>query len=235
MNVNEAVNPTSSEAANFPANFLDTAAAGTSSVAGAAATIADPAGFTIGFLSQSIGKYILDVELSALQKEKKVEILSSPSITTLDNQTAYIESGRKIPYQTVDRYGNINIKWENAVLRLEVTPHVVAGEILSMKVKVIKDEADFSEPVQGTPTIITRRAETNVVLLDGQTTVIGGLGKDTTANTDEGIPWLMDIPMLSWLFKSNQKAKEMDQLLIFLTPHILKSRDAEIRKAVEGK
>lgn len=225
--INTPVNPQSGTAANFPAPSLQSQTTGAT-----AAALANPAAFTIGFLSQELGKYILDVELSALEQQRKLKIISSPSISTMDNQKAYIESGREIPYQTVDQYGNINIEWKDAVLKLEVTPHVIEGGVLRMKILTQKDEADFTDAtkVQGTPTIIKRKAETTVVILDGQTTVIGGLSEETAENADTGIPGLKEIPLLSWLFKSDAKNKRMDELLIFITPHILKTRDQEIKE-----
>ncbi|MGD8881180.1 MAG: type IV pilus secretin PilQ [Desulfobacterales bacterium] len=176
--------------------------------------------FTLGLVYQNIGDILLDVQLSALQDKGKLNILSTPSITTLDNQTAYIESGQDIPFQTVED-GEVNVEYKKAVLSLRVTPHVIDDKTLKMYINVHKDEADFSNLVLGNPTIITKNAETNVIQLDGQTIVIGGLNKETTARSDTGVPYLEDIPGLGYLFKRKSSADQLEDLLIFITPHIL--------------
>ncbi|MGD8763516.1 MAG: type IV pilus secretin PilQ [Desulfobacteraceae bacterium] len=176
--------------------------------------------FTLGLIYQRVGDVLLDVQLSALQEQGKLNILSSPSITTLDNQTAFIESGRDIPFQTVED-GEVNIEYKKAVLRLDVTPHVIDDRTLKMYINVNKDEADFVNEVQGQPTILTKKAETNVIQFDGQTIVIGGLNKETTSDTKSGVPFLEDIPGLGYLFKKKGSSSDLEELLIFITPHIL--------------
>ncbi len=205
------VNPTSGMAANFPADLADS---GT--------------GMSLGFVTESLGDYILNVQLSALEDEQKLNILSSPSITTLDNQKAVIESGARIPFQTVDDDGDINTEFEEAVLKLEVTPHVINNQVLKLNIITNKDEVDFSRTVLGNPTIITTQAETNLILHDGQTTVIGGLTKQTDTDSRSGMPWLKDIPGLGYLFKSISNSTQMEDVLIFITPHIIKDKRGEM-------
>ena len=176
--------------------------------------------FSLGLLYQNIGNVVLAAQLSALQDKGKLNILSSPSITTLDNQTAFIESGEDIPFQTVED-GEVNVEFKKAVLSLKVTPHVIDDRTLKMYINVHKDEADFSRTVLGNPTIITKNAETNVIQLNGQTIVIGGLNKETTARSDTGVPYLEDIPGLGYLFKRKSTDDRLEDLLIFITPHIL--------------
>jgi type IV pilus assembly protein PilQ len=209
QSLTQSIDPTTGMAANFPAELTD------------------DIGLTLGYVTQDTGKYLLNVQLSALQKLGKLHILSSPSITTVDNQKASIESGAEIPYQTVDRDGNIDIEWKVATLKLEVTPHVIEQKVLKLGIQTSKDEVDFSNTVgtQGNPTILTKKAETSVILLDGQTTVIGGLSKETVSGDDSGVPWLMDIPLLGYLFKSQAQDSEMEEVLIFITPHILKEME----------
>jgi type IV pilus assembly protein PilQ len=105
---------------------------------------------------------------------------------------------------------------------------VIDDQTLKLAVKVNKDEVDFSlaTKVQGNPTIITKQAETNVIQADGQTLVIGGLNKEQSTETRTGTPGLMDLPVLSWLFKTEGKANAKEDLLIFITPTILKPRQA---------
>jgi type IV pilus assembly protein PilQ len=201
--INTAVNPNSGTVVDLPARALSGF---------------EP--FTLGAVYQNIGDLILTAQLSALQDKGKLNILSSPSITTLDNQTAFIESGQEIPFQTVED-GEVNVEFKKATLRLTVTPHVIDNKTLKMYINVHKDEADFSQTVLGNPTIITKNAETNVIQLDGQTIVIGGLNKETSARSDTGVPYLEDIPGLGYLFKRKSSADQLEDLLIFITPHIL--------------
>jgi len=178
--------------------------------------------FSLGVIYQNIGDVLLTAQLSALQDSGKLNILSSPSITTQDNKTATIESGEEIPFQTVED-GEVNVEFKKAVLRLTVTPHVIDDNSLKMYVNVHKDEADFSRTVLGNPTIITKNAETNVIQLNGQTIVIGGLNKETSSRSDTGVPYLQDVPGLGYLFKRKGSDDRLEDLLIFITPHILEA------------
>ena len=180
---------------------------------------------TLGLIYQRVGEYLLSAQLSALQDQGKLNILSSPSITTLDNQTALIESGQDVPFQSVED-GEVKVEYKKAVLSLRVSPHVIDGQTLKMYIKVNKDEPDFTRTVLGNPTIITKNAETNVIQNDGQTIVIGGLSKETSTRNKTGTPFLEDIPGLGYLFKRKSSADQFEELLIFITPHILKPKAA---------
>jgi type IV pilus assembly protein PilQ len=180
-------------------------------------------GMSLGYMFQNIGKGLLTVQLTALQQEGKLNILSSPSITTLENQLAIIESGARVPIQTVED-GEVNIKYEDAVLRLEVIPYVIDKNTVKLKILTNKDELDFTRTVAGNPTIITKKAETNVILSNGQTTVIGGLNKETASESESGVPLLKDIPGIGFLFRSRGKSNIMEEVLIFITPYVLEER-----------
>jgi type IV pilus assembly protein PilQ len=190
--------------------------------AAGALTGALPSSF--GFIYQEVGKMLLAAQLTALQEDGKLNILSSPSITTLDNQTAMIESGRDVPFQSVED-GEVNIEYKKAVLSLNVTPHVIDDQTLKLAVKVNKDEVDFSRTVLGNPTIITKKAETNVIQVDGQTLVIGGLNREQYIDDRSGTPGLQDVPGLGWFFKREGKSSAKEDLLIFITPTILRPTD----------
>jgi type IV pilus assembly protein PilQ len=188
--------------------------------------------FSVGFLAEKVGNFVLSTQLSALESESKLNILSSPSITTVDNQTAMIESGREVPFQTTTGAGaerEVEIEWKKAVLKLEVTPHVVDDKLLKLKIVTTKDDLDFTRTVLGNPTIITKRADTTVMLLDGQTVVIGGLSQGTDRGSETGLPWIKDIPFLGYIFKAEGKGNVMDEVLIFITPHILKQKKVAVR------
>ncbi|MCG2831472.1 MAG: type IV pilus secretin PilQ, partial [Desulfobacteraceae bacterium] len=200
------IDPTSGLAVNFPTS-------GTS-ITGTA--------MTLGYVIENLGKHVLAVQLSALETEGKLNILSSPSITTLDNQEAFIESGREIPYQSATSEGTADTEFKSAVLSLKVTPHVIDDKTIKIEIETNKDEPDPTYTTE--PPIITKKAKTTVVLFDGQTTVIGGLSKETTSESESGIPWLRNIPILGYLFKGEYKSREMEEILIFITPHILKEK-----------
>ena len=118
--------------------------------------------------------------------------------------------------------GNVKTEFKEALLKLEVTPHVIDGEALKLAIKVKKDEVD--KTVTTNPPIITKKAETNVILYDGQTTVIGGLNSANNSRTDSGIPGLRKLALLGALFRGEAKENSMNDVLIFITPHILKKR-----------
>ena len=193
-----------------------------------ATTMSTTASASLGLLFGTIGENILDVELNALQKDGKLNILSSPSITTLDNQLAFTENGEKVPFVTteVGATGTVRkVDFINAVLRLEITPHVIDGKRLKMKIKVQKDEADPSRNVDNNPYIIKKQTETNLIVEDGETIVISGLTKQKTTENTNGVPWLKDIPLLGWLFKGEGTSDNMQEVLIFITPTIMKPQE----------
>jgi type IV pilus assembly protein PilQ len=118
------------------------------------------------------------------------------------------------------------VKFEDAVLRLEITPHVIDGKNLKMKIKVKKDEVDSTRTVQGNPYIIKKQTETTLIVQDSETVVISGLTKQRSLLTDTGFPGLKDIPGIGYLFKSEDRAESMEEVLIFITPHVLKAQAA---------
>jgi len=178
-------------------------------------------GMTLGVMAQKVGSPVLYIQLLALEEEGNLNILSKPSITTLDHRKAVIKSGREVPYQTIVN-DEVSVQWKEAVIKLEVTPHIVNDNIVRLEIITHKDELDFENNVGGNPIVITKNAETNVMLFDGQTTVIGGLNKEKKSNNESGVPGLRTTPGLGWLFKSIDDSKEMEELLIFITPRILK-------------
>lgn len=190
-----------------------------------AANMGTTAAASLGLMFGTIGGNILELQLSALQRDSKINILSSPSITTLDNQMAFTANGERIPYvTTVQGSGGTTtqeVKFEDVVLRLEITPHVIDGKNLKMKIVVKKDEVDPVRNVQGNPYILKKETQTNLIVADGETIVISGLSKQRNADTDKGVPGLKDIPVLGWFFKNEGKSDQMQEVLIFITPTIL--------------
>jgi len=190
-------------------------------VAESAVTTAGGLG-ALGLTFGTVGGNILEMQLTALQSQGKLNILSSPSITTLDNQMAFTENGERVPFVSYSD-GDQEVSWEDAVLRLEITPHVIDGENLKMKILIKKDEVDTSRDVAGNPYIIKKQTDTTLIVRDGETVVISGLSKQRTSGGDSGIPGLKDIPGLGYLFKADSRAETMEEVLIFITPHILKT------------
>jgi type IV pilus assembly protein PilQ len=178
-------------------------------------------GASLGLMYGVLGGNILDLQLSALQKEGRLNILSSPSITTLDNQMAFIESGKKVPFIVTSGDNEGTVKHIDVVIKLEVTPYVIDEKTLKLKILTKKDDLDWSNAVDGNPAINKKTAETTVVLFDGQTTVIAGLSKENIDDSESGVPWLKDIPILGYLFRGTSKSNTMEDVL---TPHILKQK-----------
>jgi type IV pilus assembly protein PilQ len=192
---------------------------------------------TLGLLFGTIGGNLLELQLRALQQDGKINILSSPSITTLDNQKAFTENGERVPYSTLDTTVTPpirTVKFEDVVLRLEITPHVIDGQNLLMKILVKKDEVDDSRKVDGNPYIFKKQTDTTLIVRDGETIVISGLTKQKGTNIEDGVPGLKDIPVLGWLFKGEGKSDEMQEVLIFITPRILPTLSMTEKKTDAG-
>ena len=189
------------------------------------AAVALGQGGAIGFSLASIGGAILDAQLSALESSGRGKIISNPKIATLDNTEAQIQSGRKIPVATVSSEGT-RTEFVDASITLKVTPHVTPNDYISMKITATKNEADFSNVVNGVPTITTREATTDMLVKDSDTVVIGGLYRRTIQSNRAGIPGLSNLPVIGWLFRREQEQDDSDELLIFLTPRIIRQTDA---------
>ncbi|MBA4423551.1 MAG: hypothetical protein C0390_10735, partial [Syntrophus sp. (in: bacteria)] len=184
----------------------------------------------MGLIFGTIGGNMLELQLSALQKDGKINILSSPSLVTLDNQTASTENGDEVAYITPATADSPpTITWKKVVLRLEITPHVIDRKNIKMTIAVKKDELNQANCVSvgGYPqcSIFTKETKTDLVVADGETIVISGLTKQTKTGGTSGVPWLKDIPVLGWLFKGDDKTEAMEEVLIFITPSVIKSQE----------
>jgi type IV pilus assembly protein PilQ len=173
-----------------------------------------------GAIGMSFGKLTsniqLDLRLSAAATAGLVKIISTPKVVTLNNKAAKISQGQNIPYQTTSAEGT-KTEFVQAVLALEVTPHVTADGNIGLKIHASNNSAGSGSP----PPINTKEATTELQVMNGETTVIGGIYVDSDTVTDTGVPFLMDIPLIGWLFKSNSKTKTKSELLIFITPRIV--------------
>ncbi|HUK57520.1 MAG TPA: type IV pilus secretin PilQ [Nitrospiria bacterium] len=163
----------------------------------------------------------LDLRLSAGELNGLTKTISSPKVTTMDNFQAKIEQGESIPFQTSSANTGPTTTFVDANLTLEVTPHITPDHSIILKVKAARDSiGSFSGPAG--PSIAKREATTEVLLNDGETTVIGGIFVDERSETESGVPFLSRIPVLGWLFKNETKTDTKNELLIFLTPRIVK-------------
>lgn len=178
------------------------------------------------FIGSAADSLMLDVQLSALESDGKLKIISHPKVITSDNKPAKISQGKQIPYQTVSQNGT-QTQFADAFLGLEVTPQVTKDGNVRLKIKATKDSADFEATTLAGPTIDKREAITEVIIKDGETAVIGGIYESTDNWADDGVPYLRRIPLLRWLFNNEYKKQEKAELLIFITPVILKNMYAE--------
>jgi len=171
------------------------------------------------------GALNLDVALSALEKTGQGRILSTPRVSTQNNIEAEITQGIQIPIQTIAN-NTVTVSFRDAALTLKVTPQITAAGTVIMRISVANESPDFSRQVNGIPPIDTQRAATQVLVSDGETTVIGGIYISREQSTQERTPALYRMPLLGWLFKKNTVEDESRELLIFLTPKITKLQGA---------
>jgi len=176
----------------------------------------------VNFLIGKIGSYLLQLELSAMQQEGRGEIISNPRVLTSDKQAAVIEVGQEIPVVTPGTLDNPpTVKYQDATLKLDVTPHITPDNRIIMGLKISKNEADEALKVDGNPYINKRTVETNVLVDNGEAVVLGGVFERTQFTTRNQVPWLGNLPILGHLFKNDARKETNQELLIFVTPKIL--------------
>jgi len=168
------------------------------------------------------GAFNLDVALTALETSGKGRILSSPRLTTQNNQTAEVAQGVQFPVQTIAN-NTTTTSFRDATLSLQVTPQITASNTVIMTVAIVNASVDrANSDSQGTPSINTQRATTTVQVSDGATTVIGGIFISEEQSAQNRTPVLHRVPILKWLFQSNTLSDTSRELLIFITPRILR-------------
>lgn len=165
---------------------------------------------------------LLDLELSAAQAEGKSETVSSPKVITADQQEAVIESGQEIPYQEASSSGATSVSFKKAVLSLKVTPQITPDDRIVMDLAVNKDSPDFGNLVQGVPPINTNNVETQVLVDNGETVVLGGVYEQTKTKNINRVPFFGDLPLVGVLFRNKTETNDKQELLIFVTPKLLK-------------
>src|SRR3989449_5645119 len=189
----------------------------------ASATGVSIPGTTVGLL---IGKFLgttgqLDLRLSAGEALAQTKIVSAPKIITLDNKPAKIEQGSQVPFQTTSLQGT-QTTFVDATLTLNVTPHVIPhANTVRLEIKATKNSIGPAVSTAG-PTIDKKEATTEILLRDGETTVLGGIFEETRTDSTQGVPWFNRIPFLGWLFKNEGVSVNQTELLVFITPIIIK-------------
>ena len=164
----------------------------------------------------------LNIALEALETQGKGKVISSPKVTTADNKEAKISSGRKIPYQVTQAEGN-SIQFVDAELSLTVVPHITSDDKIYMVIDASKNAADFSKLVGDVPTVTTNETHTEVLVSDGDTTVLGGIYENNKTENKKEVPFFSKIPLLGLLFKSYAESDITTELLVFITPTIVKT------------
>jgi type IV pilus assembly protein PilQ len=201
---------TPSGSGNFFVNMPAAAGAGTGGGA---------IGFTFGSISKSLN---LDLVLSALESTGEGKIISTPRVSALDNKEAKIEQGISIPFSTTSASGT-QIQFIDAKLSLVVTPHATPDNKIFMKIQATKNAPDTSLlGASGQPSIRKNEATTEILLADGETAVIGGIITLDRGQSYTKVPFLADIPLIGWLFKSKTNTENKSELIIFITPRVVR-------------
>jgi type IV pilus assembly protein PilQ len=172
-------------------------------------------GLSLGSLTNA---FKLDLQLSALEKQKRARVLSSPRVATLNNQEARIEQGQEVPYQTTSDEGT-KTEFKDAKLKLSVTPQITFDRSIVMNI-LVSNDTPIRDPTVGF-IIQKKEAQTSILVTDGETAVIGGIFTNNDSETEGGVPWLKDLPGVGSMFKKEGKSDLRTELIIFITPRII--------------
>jgi type IV pilus assembly protein PilQ len=181
--------------------------------------VVNPTG-SIGLAVGRLGDKLLQLELNAMEMEGRGEVVSSPRVLTSNQKAAYIESGTEIPYQEATSSGATNVQFKKAVLSLNVTPQITPDDRIIMDLVVNKDSV--GQVFAGVPSIDTKEVATQVLVNNGETLVLGGIYERETLDEVDRVPFFGELPMIDWLFKTTRKSDKKAELLIFVTPKIVK-------------
>jgi type IV pilus assembly protein PilQ len=173
-------------------------------------------------LGNVLGNFSLDAALTALERQGRGRLISTPKVTTQNNKEATITQGQQIPIQTVAN-NTVTVTFKDAVLTLKVTPQITDAGTVILNLELNNDSADFSRQINGIPPINTQAAKTQVLVRDGATAVIGGIYQSTETSNQSRTPFLGEIPLLGYLFRNRGVNTQNQELLLFITPRIVKS------------
>jgi type IV pilus assembly protein PilQ len=163
---------------------------------------------------------LLSVELAALETDSKGKVISSPRVVTSDQTEAMIATGTEVPYQQASSSGATNVAFKSATLSLSVKPQITPDDNVIMDIKVNKDSV--GQMYAGVPSIDTNKVTTQVLVENGGTVVIGGVYSQVLSTDVSKVPYLGDIPVVGFLFRSTVKTDNKNELLVFITPKIIK-------------
>ncbi|MFH1076832.1 MAG: type IV pilus secretin PilQ [Pseudomonadota bacterium] len=200
-----------------------------------------PAGGAFGGLDLSLGRTggdgnpllssgTLRAKLQLMESEGKGKVISNPKVATLDNVEASIEQGSQVPYPKQTQDG-VSVAFISASLSLKVTPRVSPDDRIGLLIDISKSEPDWGHVFNGTPAITSKNAKTEVLVKDGETVAIGGIIVENVGLTLVQLPWFSKIPVLGWLFRKQTQSDSTTELLIFITPKIIRETDriADVR------
>ena len=175
---------------------------------------------SIGLAVGKIGSYMLNLELTAMEAEGQGEVISSPRVLTSNQKTAFIQSGVEIPYQEATSSGATSVSFKDAVLELKVTPQITPDDRIIMDLDVKKDSV--GEIFLGVPSIDTNEVSTQVLVDNGETLVLGGIYEQEKIEEIDRVPFFGSLPLVDWMFKNTSITNDKAELLIFVTPKIVK-------------
>jgi len=181
--------------------------------------VTNPTG-SIGLAVGKLGSHLLQLELNAMEAEGRGEVVSSPRVLTSNQKEAYIEAGTEIPYQEASSSGATSVSFKKAVLSLRVTPQITPDDRIIMDLNVNKDSV--GREFEGVPSIDTKEVGTQVLVDNGETLVLGGIYERERLDETDRVPFFGELPMVDWLFKTTRKTDNKAELLIFITPKIVK-------------
>ena len=180
-------------------------------------TNASASTFAIGYQTAD---YLLDLELAAIETDGRAEIVSQPRVITADGQTASIESGTEIPYQEASSSGATSVSFKSAVLKLEVTPQITPDDRIIMDLVINQDSV--GELTAAGPSINTNSVQTQVLVDNGETVVLGGIFRSEEIVSISKTPFFGDLPLIGALFRYTNRADDKSELLVFITPRLVK-------------
>jgi len=174
----------------------------------------------LGFLSRVPNGTLLDLELQALESESKIRAIARPKLLTMDQTKAKVEQGVQIPYQAAASSGATTVQFAQATLSLEVTPHITPDEKIGLDLAITQDTVGATTTAG--PAINTQRMNSTVLVGNNETVVLGGIFSNTLSKSETRIPFISRIPVIGKLFKNYTDTENRDEILIFVTPKILK-------------
>lgn len=176
-------------------------------------------GLAFGFID---GNFLLSGELLAMETDGRLEIVSQPKVITTNGKPAVIKAGQEVPTRTIDSDGEVTVEWKEVVLKLDVVPQIIPGDKVQLDLTITEDSVGEVYDELGNRLINKQELQTSIVVADGETIVLGGVLRNQTGEDVSKTPFLGDIPVLGNLFKSRISNSEKRELLIFITPQMIR-------------